>query len=109
MIHIPQRRLNTGEADESFAAFPSFSVIDHNLLHCNHLCSYVRQSKQLRLASLNYFFYLGHLEIMKENKDQRKANISRMQNEQKSFPVALASNDYYYLKKTSTLTAKNNI
>lgn len=109
MTYIFQRRLNTGEAAECFTAFPSFSVIDHNLLHCNHLCSYVRQSKQVHLASLNYIFCLGYLEVMKENKDQRKANISKMQNEQKSFPVALASNDYFCLKKTSTLTAKSNI
>lgn len=46
---------------------------------------------------------------MKENKEQRKANISRMQNKQESFPVAPASNVYFYLKKTSTSTAKSNI
>lgn len=46
---------------------------------------------------------------MKENKDQRKANMSRMQNKQKSFPVAPDSNDCFYLKKTSTSTAKSNI
>lgn len=32
-----------------------------------------------------------------------------MQNKQESFPVALTSNDYFYLKKTSTSTAKSNI
>lgn len=32
-----------------------------------------------------------------------------MQNKQESFPVALANNDYFYLKKPSTSTAKSNI